>query len=89
YFGIDSDELWEVITVYLDTFQIEIVKLFENGDKSILRDVLESNIEDFKYSPKTSVLLTDLLKKIDEIEKTAKRSLLEPIAKVQESDPIE
>lgn len=89
YFGIDSDEIWEVITIYLDTFQIEIVKLFENGDKSILRDVLENNMEDFKYSPKTSVLLTNLLKKIDEVEKTEKRSLLERIAKAQESDPIE
>ncbi len=64
YFGIDSDEIWEVITIYLDKFGDEISKLFENGDKEILSDVIKSNLEDFKYSVKTVALLTDLLRKI-------------------------
>jgi uncharacterized protein with HEPN domain len=64
YFGIDSDEIWEVITIYLDKFRDEITKLFENGDKDILDDVIKSNLDDFKYSSKTVALLTALLEKI-------------------------
>lgn len=64
YFGIDSDEIWEVITIYLDKFGDEITKLFENGDKEILDDVIKSNLDDFKYSTKTVALLTNLLEKI-------------------------
>lgn len=64
YFGIDSDEIWEVITIYLDTFELEITKLFNNSNKEILQDVIESNFEDFKYSEKTVALLTNLLEKL-------------------------
>lgn len=65
YFGIDSDEIWEVITIYLDKFRDEVSKLFENADKDILSDVIKSNLEDFKYSVKTVALLTALLKRIE------------------------
>jgi uncharacterized protein with HEPN domain len=65
YFGIDSDEIWEVITIYLDKFGDEITKLFENGDKEILDDVIKSNLDDFKYSTKTVAFLTGLLEKIE------------------------
>ncbi|MDD5158524.1 MAG: DUF86 domain-containing protein [Sulfuricurvum sp.] len=68
YFGIDSDEIWEVITIYLDKFGNEITKLFENSDKEILDDVIKSNLEDFKYSTKTVALLENLLR-IVEIKK--------------------
>jgi uncharacterized protein with HEPN domain len=61
YFGIDSDEIWEVITVYLATFEMEIVKLFDKSDKDVLIEVIKSNIEDFKYSTKTVSLLTSIL----------------------------
>lgn len=64
YFGIDSDEIWEVITIYLDKFGDEITKLFENGDKEILDDVIKSNLDDFKYSSKTVALLIGLLEKV-------------------------
>lgn len=86
YFGIDSDEIWEVITVYLATFETEIIKLFDNSDKDVLIDIINSNIEDFKYSIKTVSLLNNLL---GIVEKTKKRSLLERVAKAQNSDPIE
>lgn len=64
YFGIDSDEIWEVITIYLADFENEITKLFENSDKEILEDVIKSNLDDFKYSSKTVALLSGLLEKI-------------------------
>ena len=86
YFGIDSDEIWEVITVYLATFETEVVKLFDNSDKDVLIDVIKSNVEDFKYSTKTVFLLNDLL---EIVEKTKKRSLLERVAKAQNNDPID
>lgn len=65
YFGIDSDEIWEVITIYLDKFGDEISKLFENSDNKILSDVIQSNLEDFKYSTKTVSLLKNLLRIIE------------------------
>lgn len=86
YFGIDSDEIWEVITVYLATFETEIVKLFDKSDSDVLIDIIKSNIEDFKYSVKTVSLLHNLL---EIAEKTKRRSLLERVASAQKFDPIE
>lgn len=86
YFGIDSDEIWEVVTVYLAIFKIEVIKLFENSDMEVLIDVIKSNIEDFKYSTKTLASLSSLL---EIVEKIKKHSLLERVAKAQAIDPIE
>lgn len=46
YFGIDSSEVWNIITVKLDSLVTDMLEIIK--DKIDLTDAIESQIEDYK-----------------------------------------
>jgi len=48
YFGIDKDEIWQIVTSHLYNFEEEILKLLKNSNHKIVLDILNENKNDFK-----------------------------------------
>ena len=48
YFGIDKDEIWQIVTNNLYNFEEEILKLLKNSNHKIVLDILNENKNDFK-----------------------------------------
>lgn len=46
YFGIDIDEVWNVITLHLDTLQDDIFKIIKNNID--IQNAIDSEIEEYK-----------------------------------------
>ena len=46
YFGIDTDEVWNVITVHLDSLQNDIKKIIKNSID--IQDAIDSELEEYK-----------------------------------------
>jgi len=64
YFGIDADEVWEVITIHILDFEKELYNIINNFNQNILLDVLNSALKDHKYSKDTSNYIKKLQKDI-------------------------
>lgn len=62
YFGIDIEEVWEVITIHILDFEKELYNIINNIDKNVLLDVLNSALKDHKYSNDTSKYINKLQK---------------------------
>ncbi len=65
YFGIDSDEIWGIISNDLLEFK-SIVRslLLSSKDTNLLNEIINFAIEDFKYSKDTVKFLDNLLNEI-------------------------
>ena len=48
YFGIDKDEIWQIIRTHLLKFEDEIMRIFKSSDKEVLLDILKENKSDFR-----------------------------------------
>jgi len=48
YFGIDKDEIWQIVTSHLYDFEEDILKLLKNSNLKIVLDILNENKNDFK-----------------------------------------
>ena len=46
YFGIDTDEVWNVITIHLDSLQNDIKNIIKNSIN--IQEAIESEIEEYK-----------------------------------------
>lgn len=46
YFGIDTDEVWNVITLHLDSLQIDIKNIIKNYID--IQEAIESELEEYK-----------------------------------------
>jgi len=46
YFGIDTDEVWNVITVHLDSLQNDIKKIIKNSID--IQEAIDSELEEYK-----------------------------------------
>jgi len=64
YFGIDIDEIWEVVTKHIIEFESEVLEIIKNVDQDILSKVLSSALVDFEYSQSTTKYLETLQSKI-------------------------
>lgn len=61
YFGIEIDEIWEVITVHLLEFETEVIAALKAMDKDLLSRLLKSALIDNKHSQITTILLNKLI----------------------------
>ena len=50
YFGVDIDEVWEVVTKYIIDYKKVIEKVIKTCDKEILLKAFESAKNDFSYN---------------------------------------
>ena len=64
YFGVDIDEIWEVVTSHLIEFEVEILKVINKVDMDILNQVIFAALIDFKYSKTTTKYLQTLQKEL-------------------------
>ena len=64
YFGVDIDEIWEVVTSHLIEFEVEILKVINKVDMDILNQVISAALIDFKYSKTTTKYLQTLQKEL-------------------------
>jgi uncharacterized protein with HEPN domain len=65
YFGIDKDEVWEVVKEHIIEFKDEILKIIKLFDNTKLDRVIEDAKIDFSYSKDTIILLEKLQNEID------------------------
>ncbi len=49
YFGIDEEEIWNVICEHLNSFEEVILELIHSLENSLKKELIESFIEDNKY----------------------------------------
>jgi len=64
YFGIEENEVWEVVNVYILEFEKEILKILKLFDKDTLNQEIENAKIDFSYSKYTLKLLKELQNEI-------------------------
>ncbi len=64
YFGVDIDEIWEVVTSHLIEFEVEILKVINKVNMGILNQVISGALIDFKYSKTTTKYLQTLQKEL-------------------------
>lgn len=60
YFGIEIDEVWEVITLHIIAFESEVIKILKHVDQDVVKNVLSSALIDFQYSQLTTEFLQSL-----------------------------
>lgn len=63
YFGIEIEEVWEVVKTHLSSFENEIHKLLSTLDQQALTKAVEGSISDFSYSRNTVSFLQSLKSK--------------------------
>jgi uncharacterized protein with HEPN domain len=49
YFGIDEEEIWDIINNFLDIYKSEIIKDISNIDTFVKKDFIEKLIEENRY----------------------------------------
>jgi uncharacterized protein with HEPN domain len=60
YFGIDIDEIWEVIKIHLLEFEKEITIVMKSSNQDTIKKVIKSALVDYKYSQDTIGFLNKL-----------------------------
>jgi len=62
YFGIDADEIWDILKNELPSFEKEILSLFKRADRKILTKIIDANKKELR--DKSLQYLKDLEKLI-------------------------
>jgi uncharacterized protein with HEPN domain len=65
YFGIDSDEVWSIISQHLPKFETEVLELFRKvEDRELLQRVIQHSKDDFINRKETIKFLEKLEQKL-------------------------